>query len=147
MPVIIEIPGKCIPKQRPRCGKGYRFYTPKETRNYELEVAWAGKIAMKGKKPFTGYLKATIEVYCQMPRSWPPAYQAEALAGKRYPTSGDLDNCCKSIFDGLNGIVYLDDNKVTRIEATKKYSYQPKAVVTIEEIAPSHSLRLPTLVF
>jgi Holliday junction resolvase RusA-like endonuclease len=38
----------------------------------------------------------------------------------------DIDNLQKSIFDALNKIVYVDDSRVSKVEAEKIYGKEPK---------------------
>ena len=47
----------------------------------------------------------------------------------------DLDNCAKSICDGLNGIVYLDDSQVAELVVRRRFDGQrPRAEITIAAI-------------
>lgn len=101
--LIFEVPGKCIPKQRARRGRSGHFYTPPATTNYEKEVKWAAKIAMKGKTPISGYLQADIEVHCSVPPSYPLGKRTACLNGKRYPPTSDCDNLAKGLLDAMNG--------------------------------------------
>lgn len=38
----------------------------------------------------------------------------------------DVDNCLKAIFDGLNGIVFVDDSRVSRVLSEKIYGKEPR---------------------
>ena len=133
--IEIIIPGKCQAKQRARRGRGGKFYTPKETVNYEKEIKWHAKLSMKGKKPLERYLKAEILVGCQIPASYSKGERTACLDGRRYPTGKDLDNLCKAILDGLNGISYLDDRQVVILNARKEYRDEPFVMVKLIEIA------------
>lgn len=44
----------------------------------------------------------------------------------------DLDNLIKMILDRCTGILFEDDNNISRIEAVKKYSQQPRIKLFIE---------------
>jgi crossover junction endodeoxyribonuclease RusA len=96
--VSFVIPGRPVPKQRPRVGKGGKIYTPKKSRDYEETVGWAGKRVFKN--PYDGPVSLQVKVY---------------LADSR--SRGDLDNYVKSIQDGLNKIAWRDDRQVTRLKA------------------------------
>lgn len=44
-----------------------------------------------------------------------------------YKTSKpDVDNCLKALFDGLNGIVFVDDSRVSRVLSEKIYGKEPR---------------------
>jgi len=96
----ITIPGRPVPKGRPRVGrKGckYVFYTPQKTRDYEQAVGLVGRAACK--VPMEGPVAVRIRLYFE--------------AKGRIP---DCDNCTKSILDGLNEIAYEDDRQVQHLE-------------------------------
>ncbi len=128
------VPGNCQAKQRPRYSKRSKtFYTPPETRGYELEVKWAAKLAMRGRQPFTEALKVEIVIRERIPRSWCQSFVKRALAGEIYPQKGDLDNKIKSLSDGMNGIIYVDDKQIVNISAKRIYDLEPSATVKISE--------------
>ncbi len=78
MPAVV-IPGRPVPKGRPRVGKGGSVYTPERTREYEQAVAWAVR-ASRGR--VDGPCEVLIDLYL------------------RPGTRGDLDNYAKAILDG-----------------------------------------------
>lgn len=41
-------------------------------------------------------------------------------------TKPDVDNCLKALFDGLNGIVFVDDSRVSRVISEKIYGKEPR---------------------
>ena len=49
----------------------------------------------------------------------------------------DLDNCAKSICDGLNGIVYLDDAQIAEL-IVRRYMdrKRPRAEITVKHMEP-----------
>lgn len=97
------VPGEPVPKQRARAGKGGRFYTPKETENYERTVRM---VALSAR-----------------PTGWPMRcrYHVEMVVFRS--ARGDLDNYAKTI-DALNprkakgsrpavpGVLWIDDARV-----------------------------------
>ena len=96
----ITIPGRPVPKGRPRLGMNGRkayVYTPPETREYERLVGWVAKSA--GCRPVEGPVSVSLNVYAR---------------GKL-----DADNIAKSILDGLNGIAYEDDDQVIELLVRK----------------------------
>lgn len=87
-----EVLGPVVPKQRPRVGRGGRVYTPRETQDYEAAVARAAIAA--GVCRLEGAVSLTLEIT-------PPDNKRR-----------DIDNCAKTIMDGLNGVAYEDDSQV-----------------------------------
>lgn len=94
--VSFTVPGRPVPKQRPRLGKNKNVYTPVKCRDYEKTVGRAAKKVFVN--PYDGPVGLAVRIY---------------LAKE----GGDLDNYIKSISDGLNGVAWRDDSQVTRIKA------------------------------
>ena len=98
--IAFTIPGRPVPKARPRLGvrgrKAY-VYTPPETREYERLVGWVAKSA--GCRPVEGPVSVALSVY---------------VKGRL-----DADNIAKSILDGLNGVAYEDDDQVIELLVRK----------------------------
>lgn len=94
--VTFTVPGRPVLKQRPRVGKNGKIYTPKKSRDYEEQVAWAARPVFK--EPYLGPVGLQIQVYLSRP-------------------GGDLDNYVKTIQDGLNGIAWRDDRQVKMLFA------------------------------
>ncbi|MDN6291592.1 MAG: RusA family crossover junction endodeoxyribonuclease [Tetragenococcus halophilus] len=134
--IELIIPGEVIAKGRPKFTSrgGYaRAYTPKKTKDYEALVKY---YALQLKQtPLTEAIEVTISVHRVPPKSWSKKKQREALEGTILPTvKSDIDNYCKSIIDGLNGILFEDDKQICKLIATKDYSETDKAVVIIKQI-------------
>lgn len=90
------VPGRPVPKARPRVGRNGAVYTPRATREYEERAASAARAA--GIEPLAG----------------PVAVRAVFFVSGR---AGDLDNYLKALLDGLKGTAYGDDCQVVRLEA------------------------------
>ena len=109
-------------KQRPRHLKNGHTYTPRETKEYEEEVAWNYKAQTDG-YVFQGPVSVTMLFTFIKPKS----------VKREYPTvKPDLDNTIKSVLDGLNGCAYRDDSQVCRIFAEKQYGSREKVYVLIQ---------------
>src|SRR5882724_10145852 len=55
--------------------------------------------------------------------------------GQRHCQRPDLDNCIKSIKDGLNGVAWNDDCCVCEVVASKHWTHlAPRAEITVEEL-------------
>jgi Holliday junction resolvase RusA-like endonuclease len=48
----------------------------------------------------------------------------------------DLDNLAKSVLDGLNGVVYLDDSQLVSLHITKVYDHSPGVDIMVREELP-----------
>lgn len=129
--VKITIPGRPVPKGRPRIGYRGRsviLYTPPETENYEKGVARAAKESCLS--PATGPVEMEIALYFN------PQAKVYTRGGRRRTgTLPDLDNCVKSIVDGLNKVAYIDDRQVVRILAERKYDQVERAEVVVRAAA------------
>ena len=101
--IRITVPGRPVPKGRPRLGVRGRkafVYTPERTVEYERLVGLCAAAARSG-----DVLECPVAVKIDL-----------HLHGKRRI---DVDNCAKSILDGMNKIVYLDDNQVVDLRVRK----------------------------
>ena len=114
MKLEFVIPGKPVPKQRPRFGGG-KVWTPKKTKDFENLVGYCANLAIIDQKlvcPVKAPVKLTIELYsvgtlpyrCRVIRSSTGKSEAFEV--------GDLDNLAKSMMDGMNKVVYDDDRQV-----------------------------------
>lgn len=55
-----------------------------------------------------------------------------ALSGKYFPTKKDVDNICKAVCDGLNGVAYKDDRQIVDCHIRKLYDKEVDAEARIE---------------
>jgi len=98
--VKITVPGRPVPKGRPRLGVRGRkafVYTPPDTKEYEKLVGWIAKCS--GCRPVDGPVAVDLDIYVRIRM--------------------DLDNVAKSVLDGLNGIAYQDDGQVVELLVRK----------------------------
>ncbi len=93
------IPGKPLPKARPRCGAGGVWYTPRETTGYEEKVALYALSGRADSGRFSGPVSVSLTFLLK-------------TRGK-----ADLDNMIKAVLDGMNGVVYEDDLQVQELRA------------------------------
>ena len=118
--IRLEIKGEPIPAARPRIS-GRGMYQGARNRSYREEIQMAGRLAMKAAAPLTGALSAVVKLY----RSYAPT-------SRRF---GDVDNHLKAIFDGLNGIVFVDDAQIVKCVVTKQQDGKnPRAEISIQEV-------------
>lgn len=135
------IVGEPIPKGRPkfsRNGNYVKTYTPEKTVNYENLVKYSFWKKYPNFKPYTSKTALRIKIVLKFVpvKSVSKKMRERMIAGEVKPTKKpDIDNCIKSILDGLHDVLYVDDNCVAEVEAVKEYAESPEAVVEIEEIS------------
>lgn len=96
---MFTVPGRPRGKERPRMGRNGRFYTPKTTREYEELVACFARMAYK-EKPTKHPVRLDLIIRSSKSRA-------------------DISNILKSIEDGMNGIVYIDDRQIKEIHISR----------------------------
>ena len=117
--IRIRVEGDVIPAARPRFG-GKRAYQPKRNVEYRAKVQAAAREAMKGAEPLIGEVVASVRLY----RKFKPT-------ARNY---GDVDNHLKSLFDGMNQIVFADDAQIVKCVVEKfTDKTQPRAEIEIEQ--------------
>jgi Holliday junction resolvase RusA-like endonuclease len=126
MRLHFEVPGAPVTKGRPRFGKG-RTYTPKATVDYERKVGLCARTAAVFARvaqlpPFSGEVSASLAFYMPTARRL------------------DIDNLCKAVLDGCNGILWADDSQVAMLFAARRLDRaNPRVVVTIEALGGAAS--------
>ena len=115
--VVMTIPGKPMPKERPRHGANGNVYTPRDTAEYAATIGWVARAAMRGRKPSLARLAVVIDLY------------GPGVA------SGDVDNYAKAILDGSNRILWRDDKQVDDLHVRRHIDDSTeRAVVVVTEI-------------
>jgi Holliday junction resolvase RusA-like endonuclease len=137
MQIMFTIYGEPVAKGRPRFSTRGKFpvaYTPEKTKNYEFEVGMMAKAAMGASEPLEGALEAFIYVTFPVPASYSKKRTEACLSdSEKHTKKPDLDNICKILFDGMNGIVFKDDSQITSIHATKVYGEVAKVEVIVRQ--------------
>lgn len=135
--IEFEVIGEVKAKGRPRfrnMGKFVKTYTDEKTVNYENLVKLS--FINSGCEPYLNGepLECEINIYKSIPKSVSKKKQQEMLLGKIRPTTKpDLDNCIKSILDGLNKVAFKDDSQIVHIQCSKHYSNNPYVRILIKE--------------
>jgi Holliday junction resolvase RusA-like endonuclease len=117
------IPGAPVPKARARKGRGGHWYTPEKTRNYEMRIAVHARqtLAVSGFRS-----------------QWPMDADYMLRARIYVPTRRrlDVDNVCKSLADGMIGMLWDDDHRVgIECPPWDVDKTNPRVEVTVEVIA------------
>ena len=135
--VMFSVEGNPVPKGRPRFARRGKFvstYSPKTTVDYETLVSTSAKQAMGATEPLETPLAAYIYITLPIPASYSKKRTAACLSGEERPTKrSDIDNYCKAIFDGMNGIVYVDDSQIVSLHSTKRYGTVGMVEILIKE--------------
>lgn len=135
--VTFMVEGTPVPKGRPRFARRGKFvltYSPKTTVDYETKVSDAAKLAMGVSEPLETPVSAYIYVTLPIPASYSKKRTQACLSGQERPTKkSDIDNYCKAVFDGMNGIVFADDSQVVSLHATKVYGTVGMVEVMVKE--------------
>ena len=114
-PLLVWIPGRPQPKQRPRVGRS-RVYTPSATLAYEARIVEACRTLRPPMLPspqdsWGGFYVVHIVILTK--RAKREATKSRAGWRVKSTSRGDVDNIAKSILDGLQraGII-IDDRRV-----------------------------------
>ena len=136
--VIFTVPGNPVGKGRhktARLGKFLTHYTPEKTAHYESLVAHSAHVAMAGKPIISGAVMVDLDIRLQIPASWSNKKKHQAEIGLiRASKKPDIDNCEKAIFDGMNGVVWIDDVQVVEVHKRKRYSDTPGVLVQVKAL-------------
>lgn len=135
--VNFMVEGTPVPKGRPRFARRGKFvstYSPKTTVDYETKVSEAARLAMGSSEPLQTPVGAYIYITLPIPASYSKKRIQACLSGEERPTKkSDIDNFCKALFDGMNGIVFLDDSQVVSLHSTKVYGTVGMVEVMVKE--------------
>lgn len=119
MKLAFTIPGKPVPKGRPRVvRRGARSftYTPKRTREYERAVHYTARGAVHyggWRLGETRPVALTLRVY-----------------GAR--ANADMDNVSKALCDGMEGVVFANDKQVVSLVVQRLTGGEPRVEVEVE---------------
>lgn len=140
--LVVIIKGvKPIPKQRPQFNsKKKTAYTPKRTLDYERIISSYVKSTMNSKGMTIIDRDIPLKITCkfcfQITKSWPKKKKEQALNGEIFPITsniGDVDNLVKAIEDAMNGIAYVDDGQIVKVESEKVYAEENQIIIILEE--------------
>lgn len=124
-----------VAQARPRASRtkfGVRMYDPVRVKQFKLDLGMLARQQWH-QEPLQGPLKVTLEFYRGMQKSLSKKEQALRLSGAHRPiVKPDLSNYIKSFEDGLNGLIWADDNEIVEMVARKYYSDHPRIEVEIE---------------
>ena len=135
--VTFMVEGTPVPKGRPRFARRGKFvstYSPKTTVDYETKVAEAAQVAMGSSEPLETPVGAYIYITLPIPASYSKKRTQACLSGEERPTKkSDIDNFCKAVFDGMGGIVFVNDSQIVSLHSTKVYGTVGMVEVMVKE--------------
>jgi len=127
-------------KERPRAsmiGGHAHIYTPKKTKDFEKKITREFLAAGGEKLPKPIPVRVTIVVFHKVPKSASKKKWADCLDQKIRPTKKpDIDNICKCVMDGLNGIAYEDDSQVVALIAYKYWAEDDFLEIHVTDATP-----------
>jgi Holliday junction resolvase RusA-like endonuclease len=135
--ISFTIPGSPIGKGRPIAGKSFAGFTtlrtPAKTLRYESEVKLFAAQAMAGRDPIVCAVKVVMHIFCAIPKSMTKKDRVLVERDELRPTKKpDVDNVVKAVFDGMNGVVWVDDVQVVDAIVRKRYAETPRVEVAVE---------------
>lgn len=144
---LFEIPGEPFGKQRARTLKTGRSYTPAKTVQFEnlVKTCFVQKYPCE---PLTDDFSIIeiIAVY-PVPKSWSKKDKIKADEDKLFPKRHDWDNIGKIVCDGLQGVLFNNDNIIFEGHVHKRFGDRPRTVVMVTVLEESDlvgKMRMPS---
>ena len=135
MKLVFEI--EPVEQARPRAtrmGRGIRLYDPKKVSVYKKQLAMMCKFQYK-QAPLTGPLMVELNFFRHIQSSISKKERGLRLSGSHRPVvKPDTDNYVKSTLDGLNGLLWEDDNQIVDLVAHKYYSDKPRVEIEVTKL-------------
>jgi len=135
------IPGKPIPKARPRFykrGKFVKVYNSQEKEEGEFALNAFESLIKVGGKKLSGPVFLDIIFHLKRPKShYGTGKNSETLkknAPKFHVSKPDVDNLVKFVMDSLNKVTWYDDSQVFQVIGRKEYSETEETVLKIIEV-------------
>ena len=135
MKLVFEI--EPVEQARPRAtrmGRGIRLYDPKKVSVYKKQLAMMCKFQYK-QAPLTGPLMVELNFFRHIQSSISKKERELRMSGGHRPVvKPDTDNYIKSTLDGLNGLLWEDDNQIVDLVAHKYYSDKPRVEIEVTKL-------------
>ena len=140
MKLVFEI--EPVEQARPRAtrmGRGIRLYDPKKVSVYKKQLGMMCRFQYK-QAPLAGPLKVEMNFFRHVQSSVSKKERKLRLSGRHRPVvKPDTDNYIKSTLDGLNGILWEDDNQIVDLIAHKYYSDNPRVEIEVTQLNELHN--------
>lgn len=139
MKLVFEI--EPVEQARPRAtrmGRGIRLYDPKKVSIYKKQLGMMCQFQYK-QAPLTGPLMVELNFFRHVQSSLSKKERELRLSGSHRPVvKPDTDNYIKSTLDGLNGLLWEDDNQIVDLVAHKYYSDKPRVEIEVKKACCIH---------
>lgn len=134
--LVITIPGVPVPQGRPRVNtRRGNVYDPLKSKQEKQRIRAEVALHMRHHRVaiLEGALRVSLQFFVPIPKSFSKKRRIDAHEGRILPTpKPDLDNLAKLVLDACNGVVYKDDSCIVDEANSKRYSTQPRVVITVE---------------
>lgn len=135
MKLVFEI--EPVEQARPRAtrmGLGIRLYDPKKVSVYKKQLGMMCSFQYK-QAPLAGPLKVEMNFFRHVQSSVSKKERKLRLSGSHRPVvKPDTDNYIKSTLDGLNRLLWEDDNQIVDLVAHKYYSDKPRVEIEVTKL-------------
>lgn len=109
-----------VPASRPRVSKYGTYYLP-TYRQFRAGFREAINACRTQTRKTDGPLVVEVRCFIEKPKT-----------GKRRWPNGDVDNYAKAVLDGLNGILWDDDDQIVDLRVIKEYVDSGNARIEVE---------------
>lgn len=137
--LTFTVPGEPVAKGRAKVStiNGHvSLRTPTKTVRYESTVALFSSRAMGSRDLFAGAVSLVVTAVFTIPKSWSQKRRAQNLVTPEFVVKRpDLDNIIKSLCDGMNGVVWVDDCQVGLTTGSKVYGEHPRVDVVVDVLS------------
>lgn len=130
----ITIPGKPIPKARPRfCRMGSHVKTFDSQSESNKIIRMLIRQQMGNRLPLEGALEVDAVFFMPIPKGTSKKKSGLMRSGEiKHVKRGDIDNYLKAVMDNMLAIVYNDDSQIYKLSGIKKYDTNPRTEITIK---------------
>lgn len=122
---------KPMPSPRPkfkRVGRSVRTYMPASYIHHKAFLA-----RQMPRLGLSGPIKVTLMLGMPVPASTSKV-KAEKMYGDYHSKKPDIDNLVKTVLDAANKHVWIDDGQIVSMVTEKRYTREPKILMTVEEL-------------
>lgn len=134
--IKIVIPLEPVAQSRPRFARRGKFvttYDPPKSMTYKKQVRMIAHQQYRDEPIAKGNpLILQVTFYRSIQKSLSKAEHERRLKGDILPfVKPDIDNYFKAVTDALTGVIWADDNQITDVKMSKRYSDSPRTEIII----------------
>lgn len=95
-------------------------------------IRWALREKLVSFIPLECAIEIKMVFVMPIPKSTSKKKREKMVVGEtKHTKKSDLDNLIKNLFDCMNGIVFVDDKQVFKLDAVKVYGEEPRTEITV----------------